>query len=705
MAGGQQNLAEAKRLETTGDVEAAAKAYLANGALSDAVRVLVAATRYLDAAQIVMRHVGVTPDQVAGLRGQKRRLVHRAAMYYASAGDVATAMTIFRGIGATADVSKLEARMARSTPVPQSEPPGRLSDPGIRAAAPPSESPDRTQRSAAPQSQRGDKRSSPGADGYDLAKRLEAQGQLELARQSFVRLKRFGDAGRVAERIGDTDSAAQLYLEGGLFAEAARCRFEAGDELGALDLLVRVSPDARHYRAACRRAIQIAGSKDRLDFKLDHFVSRFVKSGIANGDELAAFYALGRLYEKHDFASSAGEVYAQVEAFDPSYGDVAARLAKFLEDQKHSQGALERIVEEDAAFVAAAGGSRARRRSLMPNLADLPELPDLPELAPRSRPAPRSGPPSPSTAPPEAGPVSAVQSSHARTTAPPVTPPPEDVSIEVKPGAIVAGRYRIERLVGEGGMAEVYEAHDQELDLRLALKLFVADAEGDSLLERFRRELMLSRDLTHENVVRVYDIGVHEERRFISMELLRGTDLRDLMDETPLTWGQSIGYLIQACRGLHAAHARGIIHRDVKPENFFVTEEGVVKVMDFGIAKKATATSNITQEGFTAGTPAYMSPEQIRDFGNVKPVSDVYAVGIIAYELFTGELPYYHEAAMSLMMMHLHDAPPPPTLLEPDLPEELESIVLDAMAKDPADRTPSCEALAARLQAVLDTMV
>ena len=126
--------------------------------------------------------------------------------------------------------------------------------------------------------------------------------------------------------------------------------------------------------------------------------------------------------------------------------------------------------------------------------------------------------------------------------------------------------------------------------------------------------------------------------------------------------------------------------------------------MDFGIAKKSTATSNITQEGFTAGTPAYMSLDQIRDFGNVTPVSDVYAMGVIAFEMLTGDFPFYHEAAMSLMMMHLNDEPPAPTLLEPDLPAELEAIILDALEKDPEKRIRSCAELGKRLEAVLDSM-
>jgi serine/threonine-protein kinase len=255
-------------------------------------------------------------------------------------------------------------------------------------------------------------------------------------------------------------------------------------------------------------------------------------------------------------------------------------------------------------------------------------------------------------------------------------------------------------MVGEG-LSEVYEVLDLEIDAIIALKLFASSADSRDILERSRRELMLARELTHENIVRVYDIGQHEGRRFITMEMLDGVDLRELMDDRWPSQTESIRYLVQACRGLHAAHLRGVVHRDVKPENFFVVSGGQVKVMDFGIAKKATDTDEVPQEGVTAGTPAYMSPEQARDYGGVTPASDVYSLGVVAYELFTGTLPFDSEDVRQLMMMHLRDLPPPPTWVEPEIPSELEDVVLEALAKKPEDRVKSCRAMAERLESAL----
>jgi len=685
----RQALDQAKSHEAGGRADEAARAYLSAGSLSDAVRVLVEAKRYLDAGNLVMRAVGAKPDQVSRLQqGQKRRLAHRAALYYVSAGKLDVAMTILEGLGDQATLAKVRQRAAMSAPPPASEPPARLSDPGMRPMTPPPRASPPPSASSNPPAPAAGPKSHPPVNQLELARRLEGQGQLALAKQAYVRLKRFADAGRVAEKTGDHEEAAIYYTDGGRFLEAARAQLALGETGNALQLLVRVAPDSPEYRRVCGSAIALATKLDALDFDLDRFLQRYVRTGVASKEELESFYRLAKLYERHDFATSARQVYEQIEAFDPEYEDVAQRLQAMSADHNSSKMVFEKIVREDTAF-ANAGGQRRRRllsASGLGELPELPDLPDLPDLPPVSRPARAETPPHPSEA----------------STAPP--PPPIEETILVEPGAIVANRYEVVRPIGEGGMAEVFEVHDKELDIRIALKLFNADAESEVLLQRFKRELMLARELSHHNIVRVYDIGVHQGRRFITMEMLEGIDLRDLMDEKPLTWGKSLEYLVQACAGLHAAHERGVVHRDIKPENFFVTEDDVIKVMDFGIAKKATATSNITQEGFTAGTPAYMSPDQIRDFGNVTPVSDVYAMGVIAFELLTGDLPFYHDAAMSLMMMHLNDEPPAPTLLEPDLPTELEEIILHALEKDPKKRIQSCEELGKQLQKVLDEM-
>jgi len=224
-----------------------------------------------------------------------------------------------------------------------------------------------------------------------------------------------------------------------------------------------------------------------------------------------------------------------------------------------------------------------------------------------------------------------------------------------------------------------------------------ADREG---LRRFRQELKLSRQLVHPNVIRVYDIGVHEARRYITMELLHGTSLQDLLG-APVDPALALCLLLQACEGVHLAHSQGVIHRDLKPDNLFVTSEGVVKVMDFGIAK-CSHVRGVTLAGTTAGTPEYMSPEQISDFSAVGPAADQYSLGVVAYELLTGVLPFEHTQLVKLFWMHLEHSPPPLRQHHPALSEELEAAVLRMLAKDPKDRYPDLPGLLAELTRLRD---
>ena len=263
------------------------------------------------------------------------------------------------------------------------------------------------------------------------------------------------------------------------------------------------------------------------------------------------------------------------------------------------------------------------------------------------------------------------------------------------PGATMAGRYRLEEKIGQGGMAVVFRARDLELDEDVALKVFTLRTTSDTAVARFKQELKLSRQLVHANIIRLYDIGLHAGHRYISMELLRGESLKQRMCR-PMPFSEAIDYLVQACRGLQAAHDAGVIHRDVKPDNFFVTDAGVLKVMDFGIAKHH-ATPGVTVAGSIAGTPQYMSPEQIGNFSAVTHATDLYALGVCAYELFTGAPPFTHPELVPLLMMHVNESPEAPRKKNPAVPEDLERVILRLLAKDPSRRFPSCSALADEL--------
>jgi serine/threonine protein kinase len=161
---------------------------------------------------------------------------------------------------------------------------------------------------------------------------------------------------------------------------------------------------------------------------------------------------------------------------------------------------------------------------------------------------------------------------------------------------------------------------------------------------------------------------------------------------------RDLGYLVQVCRGLQCVHERGVVHRDLKPENLFVTDDGIVKLMDFGIAKRQSTQGNLTVQGFSAGTPAYMSPEQIENFAATTHLSDIYSLGVIAYRLFTGELPFENENPMAVLMKHLKELPRPPSEIDPSIPDELEYMILQLLEKQPSSRIQSCAEIASDLE-------
>jgi len=274
-------------------------------------------------------------------------------------------------------------------------------------------------------------------------------------------------------------------------------------------------------------------------------------------------------------------------------------------------------------------------------------------------------------------------------------PAPGDPYAGFHEGATVANRYRLEKMIGKGGMAMVFKATDTDLEEEVALKVFLT-IDDSTMIERFKQELKLSRKLNHPNIIRLYDIGVFNHRRYISMELLRGDTLKNMLGD-PLPFAQGMDYLIQSARGLHVAHEKGVIHRDIKPDNLFVTEDGKVKVMDFGIAKQQS-TRGLTATGMIAGTPEYMSPEQINNFSKVGPSTDLYALGIVAYEMFTGRVPFWDEELMTLLIMHVTRPPRPPSKRNPEIPPPLEKCILKLLQKDPAMRHPTCQDLADELE-------
>jgi beta-lactam-binding protein with PASTA domain len=270
---------------------------------------------------------------------------------------------------------------------------------------------------------------------------------------------------------------------------------------------------------------------------------------------------------------------------------------------------------------------------------------------------------------------------------------------EVAENTVVDGRYRITSRIGTGGMADVYCAHDEHLGRDVAIKvLHRRFAQDQEFVERFRREASAAAGLQHPNVVGVFDRGEYDGTYYIAMEYLRGRTLKEVISQdAPLDQERALDITVQILRAAGFAHRRGVIHRDFKPQNVIVDEEDRVKVTDFGIARAGA--SEITETGSIMGTAQYLSPEQAQGAA-AEDTSDLYSIGIVLYEMLTGELPFTGDSAVAVALRHLTEPPRPPRQLRPDIHPGLEAVVMQALAKDPASRFHDADSFIAALEYV-----
>jgi serine/threonine protein kinase/lipopolysaccharide biosynthesis regulator YciM len=249
-------------------------------------------------------------------------------------------------------------------------------------------------------------------------------------------------------------------------------------------------------------------------------------------------------------------------------------------------------------------------------------------------------------------------------------------------GTMLAERYEILSLLGQGGMGAVYKAHDIELERTVAIKLIRPDlASNPEVLRRFKQELILAREVTHRNVIRIFDLGQFKGLKFITMEYVEGRDLRAVLRERgKLPPEEAVRIISQVCRALESAHAAGVVHRDLKPQNVMLDAKDRVYVMDFGIAH-SLETPGMTQTGALMGTPEYMSPEQAKGI-KVDARSDLFALGIIFYELLTGISPYKADNAMAMLLKRTQERPQPPAELDPTIPKPISDVVMKCLEID-----------------------
>src|SRR2546425_2101512 len=272
-------------------------------------------------------------------------------------------------------------------------------------------------------------------------------------------------------------------------------------------------------------------------------------------------------------------------------------------------------------------------------------------------------------------------------------------------GSIVGGRYEILSPLGRGGMGTVYRAHDRVLDETVALKVLRGDvASAPEMPKRFRSEIKLARRVAHPSVCRIYEYGEDGPRQYISMELVEGTNLKEVLRRRgALPSEEAYGVAAQVAEGLEAIHRVGIVHRDLKTLNVMIDAHGMAKVMDFGIAKSVAGEGTPAPSGsYVVGSPEYMSPEQARG----QPVdfrSDIYALGIIVFELFTGRVPFRGDTPVATLLMHLETPPPLEGPAASSIPLSARPVLRKALAKDPAERYGSAREMADALRAASGT--
>jgi hypothetical protein len=478
--------------------------------------------------------------------------------------------------------------------------------------------------------------------GLSAAALAESSGKPGLAFRLRSWLGHHEGAARLARQLGRDVDAGELFLRAGMPVEASKSFTRGRDRLRAIEALLELEPTDPSYRMACLEGIRLASEEGLVSFALDRFLSAFVELASHDADERDALTRLANLYVQTGLKHNARRVAEVLLAADPKHA-IAAQIRDTLRFMPQKSSDLQ----------------------LLPDLPAAPRLPDPEDILPAPGRLPLGG-------------VFAV-------------------------GTLVEGRYQLVERIGRGGTSAIFKALDTILGDHIALKAFLQVVPDEAADRRIRRELRMARELTHQNIVRVHELGSQQGFRYITMELLQGVDLRDKMGAA-LSMARAIDYMIQICDGLGAAHAKGIVHRDIKPENCFVTTTEVLKLLDFGIAKVVTA-PGATVSGAILGTPAYIAPEQITDYSGVTHKADLYSLGMVAYEMFSHRTPFGLPDLMTLIRMHMDAIPPSPREHEPSIPPELERTILRLLEKSPDRRHASCEELKDELIAIRPLLI
>lgn len=526
---------------------------------------------------------------------------------------------------------------------------------------------------------------------FKLAGRLYRQaGDWDQAVRAFERAHQWQQAAETAREIPDWSKVGEMYARAGEHLLSAQAYLEARKPDDAIKSLCYIKSRDPWYAEAVPVAVDALEIKGDMSFNAERFLHPFLAAPLTDpGMELV--YRLAGVYEGGEFWETAEEHYDALLQRDAGYRDCAQRKKRMALLQKDSAAVYKHVLKEDFGYQETTERLDHKRQAPSQQLeGDLDEFPELPgaksERTTDGRPT-VSGTDLLATTPDDAG--------ETRTGA------PQASIMQLQSGARLGERYELIDRIGSGGRGAVFRARDLELDEVVAIKVIHPTDVTEDSLAWFRQEIKLARKLTHPNVIRLYDINEVGGLRFITMEYLEGEDLDELIaragNAVPFHLG--IRYMKQTASALAAAHQIGIIHRDIKPPNLFVVDGDTIKVLDFGIAKLMDV-KGLSRTGLAYGTPQYMSPEQIRGAGDLDTRTDLYSLGCVMFNLFTGELVFDADETFALMLSHVNQPPPRPREFRPDIPSDLEAVILRLLEKDPADRYQTCEGLLRALEAL-----
>lgn len=500
------------------------------------------------------------------------------------------------------------------------------------------------------------------------------------------------EAARCYEQDGSVLLAAECYEKAGEFIKAgdryakadkpfmASAAYTEGDDLDkAIKVLTNVSPASPRYLDAIAAVVDLSTCKRYLTPPALRLFENFIETQSRpeeNQQHFDTLYSVARMMAKSEYQDEADALIERLRTIDPDrLQHHEEQFLSVLESGEHRID-IDEILQQD--FEAQKRQQEYKERQEKLKIASQQTDPSLQGVTMNDE-------NDDSTLAMEGKPVM----------------PAETLSYsDIQAGKKFGDRYLLLEHIGTGGMGAVFKALDMELEEDIALKMLSPQLNlSAKAVQRFKQEIKLARQINHPSVIRIYDIGDQYGIKFISMEYFHGKQLKEMISEQGFfNLETGIDVLLEICNGLSAAHKLGIIHRDIKSQNLMISNEGVVKILDFGIAKSLDI-PGLTVESAILGTPEYMSPEAIRQ----QPVdtrSDIYSLGIVMYEMFTGRLPFICENFLSVIHCHLHEEPPPPRQFNPTLPEDLVEVIMICLEKNPEDRYHSVAEMAAELKMI-----